>query len=64
MRAAKEHAIADYYTEYLTCSHCGHRGIDVRMYYSEKHQKSFPECTDRLACWQRWNKDNLGGNDA
>ncbi len=42
---------------HLTCVHCGHHGNDVRYtasYVGGHGYKAHPVCTDRPACWRRW----------
>ena len=45
----------------LTCSHCGHTDDEVivkTVYVEDKGLVSSVECTNRVACWERWHEQH------
>jgi len=48
-------------TKALTCHHCGHKGKDVIeriAYIGGQGYVKIVECEDRVACWDRWERNN------
>lgn len=52
-----------YYQPLITCAHCGHAGPDVEIAWGhvggEIQLVPIAECVNRIACWQRWEQNQL-----
>ena len=44
----------------MKCKHCGHTGDVEITYPSADESKRVIACTDRIACWFRWDLSHYG----